>query len=460
MKKYCMYCMKPIGRDEGKCPFCGKSQSVASKEDHLQPGTVLHQKFYVGAVIARDGLSITYVGRDTRRDVRVTIREYFPQGFAVRSSMESGVVEENAGGKEGKLYERGLERFLKEGEMLKGSEGKIGIAQVWDVFGENNTGYIVTDCPDGEVLPKYLSGREPILPDYVINGKLPVQKKRRSSALLPALGIALVLYLISMLAFFGLRGNFGGDGETTAAVAENETATVVNSENETTSAAAAESETTDEAETVETETLESETLSATESADKRRVVSTDDSSNLLDYTVVICGETYQFPCDVQDFKDNGWTFTDTTLAAGETTVISVEYEIDEELETTTTGELKVTYNWPYTNWTTLNLYIYNPGTEKAPISECVAYGMNNIDYLRPTTDIVLSTGLTYYDDETRISDLYGTPSEYGNEYVLTYACIFYTYYEDPGAEDRDNHMVEICCMNSRVTMLCVKNLVE
>ena len=86
MQEYCYYCMKPLN-GASVCPHCGKpaNSSETTSPYHLVPGSMLTEKYMVGAVLGEGGFGITYIGIDTTLSKRVAIKEFYP--FCRRQKM-------------------------------------------------------------------------------------------------------------------------------------------------------------------------------------------------------------------------------------------------------------------------------------------------------------------------------------------------------------------------------------
>ena len=81
MNRYCNHCMAPMNLSDRFCPSCGKSCDRKVPAHHLLPGTVLNGKFYVGEALGEGGFGITYIGRDIKLDMKVAIKEFYPNGY-------------------------------------------------------------------------------------------------------------------------------------------------------------------------------------------------------------------------------------------------------------------------------------------------------------------------------------------------------------------------------------------
>ena len=88
----CSYCMNEIGQVSEKCPHCGKSTAVTVPPHMLVPGTVLCGRYIVGIAKGEGGFGITYIGKDTKLDRTVAVKEYFPSAGAGRFQKGQGKV--------------------------------------------------------------------------------------------------------------------------------------------------------------------------------------------------------------------------------------------------------------------------------------------------------------------------------------------------------------------------------
>ena len=81
--KLCYGCMEPLGSDS-VCAHCGYDQNSTSLANYLKPGTVLHERYLVGKMLAANGEGVTYIGYDKTVDCKLLIREYFPERLCSR----------------------------------------------------------------------------------------------------------------------------------------------------------------------------------------------------------------------------------------------------------------------------------------------------------------------------------------------------------------------------------------
>ena len=152
LEKRCPYCMAPLSGDEGVCPVCGRDGSAyAPQVHHLPPGTLLEERYLLGAVLGEGGFGITYVGLDTRLDVKVAVKEYYPRDRAARSAADFPAVVSLVGmPPEG--FDRGRQRFLEEARVMARMEKQPAIVGVRDFFQANGTAYIVMEYVQGVTL--------------------------------------------------------------------------------------------------------------------------------------------------------------------------------------------------------------------------------------------------------------------------------------------------------------------
>lgn len=165
MSIYCSNCMKPIESGATICPYCKQPVHIDAPSHHLKPGTVLHGRYLVGKARGQGGFGITYIGFDTTLDVRVAIKEYYPNGFSSRNHDLTDNVTVTLDDTE--LYEKGKARFLQEAKTLARFYEEPGIVSVHDFFEENNTAYIVMEYLDGITLKRFVEAKGKIPPDSI-----------------------------------------------------------------------------------------------------------------------------------------------------------------------------------------------------------------------------------------------------------------------------------------------------
>ncbi len=151
--EYCYYCMSP--KDGLHCTQCKKEKPATVAAHHLAPGTMLNGRFLIGTALGEGGSGITYIGRDVNLEIRVAIKEYYPNGFVNRNNtLSNEVIHINEEKK--KFFEKGRKDFLNEARILAKFAGEVGIVDVRDFFEENNTAYIVMEYLEGTDLRSYL----------------------------------------------------------------------------------------------------------------------------------------------------------------------------------------------------------------------------------------------------------------------------------------------------------------
>lgn len=160
--------MKEVDKENaGQCSHCGYD-FLETKEIHhqLKPYTILAGKYLVGDVLGEGGFGITYIGYDLNLEIRVAIKEFFPNGYATRESKNTSVLTVYAGKNIDIVY-KWRDNFLKEARSLAKCANLSGVVGVKDFFQENNTAYIVQEFLEGQTLKEYCKER---------GGKLPVEQ--------------------------------------------------------------------------------------------------------------------------------------------------------------------------------------------------------------------------------------------------------------------------------------------
>lgn len=153
--KICISCMNELESFTDACPFCGFSEAqYETKPYQLQPRSILNGKYLIGRTIGEGGFGVTYVGWDLNLDIKVAIKEYYPNGIASRDNTQTTVIP--YAGESAEFFNSGKEKFLSEAQKLAHFSNLPGIVCVKDFFLENNTAYIVMEFIEGETLKSYL----------------------------------------------------------------------------------------------------------------------------------------------------------------------------------------------------------------------------------------------------------------------------------------------------------------
>ncbi len=177
--RYCPFCMNVIGTGDVICGACGKFVNEEVPTHHLKPGTILYNKIYIGASLGEGGFGITYIGRDLNLDIKVAVKEFYPNGYVNRANTISPNL--SCGGAIDKLdfFEKGKERFLQEARVLAKFSKDPGVVEVRDFFEENNTAYIVMEFLEGIDLKEFLKRNGRLTPNQTLNLLMPVMDALR-----------------------------------------------------------------------------------------------------------------------------------------------------------------------------------------------------------------------------------------------------------------------------------------
>ncbi len=152
---FCFDCFTDKG-SHNSCPHCGYAPDNSKEAAlYLAPGTLLSSKYLVGKVLGQGGFGITYLGWDTNLDIRIAIKEFFPQGLVSRVPGENSVVSYTGTIKD--QFSFGVESFLREAKTLARFEHHPNIVTVRDFFKENNTAYMVMSFIEGLSLLEHLN---------------------------------------------------------------------------------------------------------------------------------------------------------------------------------------------------------------------------------------------------------------------------------------------------------------
>lgn len=179
MSKRCLGCMEYYGDEFEICPHCGYIEGTPAEEAiHMEPGTILHDRYIVGKVLGFGGFGVTYIGWDGRLEQKVAIKEYLPSEFSTRMPGQSTVTVFN--GEKEEQFRDGLEKFVDEAKRLAKFQNEPGIVKIFDSFSENDTAYIIMEYLDGETLTERLKREQVIPEDEAVAMLWPVMKSLQS----------------------------------------------------------------------------------------------------------------------------------------------------------------------------------------------------------------------------------------------------------------------------------------
>ena len=168
IENLCANCMREMRNPDGACEFCGFDiRTFNLPRNHMRPFSILAGKYLIGKSIGEGGFGITYIGMDLNLEVRVAIKEYYPQGFALRDNRTNDSTVWPCSENTQAFFEEGREKFINEARTIAKFRDLPEIVGVMDFFRENQTAYIVMEYLDGKTLKQYLAAN---------GGKIPVSE--------------------------------------------------------------------------------------------------------------------------------------------------------------------------------------------------------------------------------------------------------------------------------------------
>ena len=151
----CYNCFQNRPAESGACPHCGFDPAAARHYPLALPcGSILAGQYLVGRTLGQGGFGITYAARDLKAQTSVAIKEYFPEGLAVRTAGTTRVL--SGGPQQEESFAYGKGKFLEEARTLARFNDHPGIVSVRSYFEENGTGYFAMERLDGVSLLQYL----------------------------------------------------------------------------------------------------------------------------------------------------------------------------------------------------------------------------------------------------------------------------------------------------------------
>ncbi len=153
--------------DAAVCPHCGKpvlSSAVGAAD--LKPGTLLRRRYVIGQCLGRGGFGAAYIARDIKRNMVVTVKEYFP-GFACAARLPDGSVAINPGEENASRFKTYRRYFRLEGNNLIRLRGVPNVPVLLDRFDALGTSYLVLNYLSGMSLLDVIKrqGKKPFSPD-------------------------------------------------------------------------------------------------------------------------------------------------------------------------------------------------------------------------------------------------------------------------------------------------------
>ena len=176
--KQCMGCMEIYQDNANVCPCCGYVEGTQPENTlHIQPGSILNNRYIIGKVLGYGGFGVTYIAWDSLLEQKVAIKEFLPSEFATRmlGRMEITIF---SGDKE-KQFMEGLIKFVEEAKKLAKFNNVPGIIKIFDCIEENNTAYIIMELLEGETLAERLEHEKKMSADKAISMLLPVMESLR-----------------------------------------------------------------------------------------------------------------------------------------------------------------------------------------------------------------------------------------------------------------------------------------
>lgn len=175
-QRQCMGCMEFYSAAYDICPHCGYEDGQKAMELlHIDPGTLLANRYIIGRALGYGGFGVTYLAWDTQLKRKLAIKEYLPSEFATRMIHHQNLIVAN-NEKKHQQYKDGMKKFLQEGQKLAQVSNIDGIVHMYDCFEANNTAYITMEYLEGETLAAFLEREGQISEQQAMDFILPVMQ--------------------------------------------------------------------------------------------------------------------------------------------------------------------------------------------------------------------------------------------------------------------------------------------
>ncbi len=140
----CMGCMQEIGNHR-ICPNCGFDTTEKQQAPFLPYGTVLSNRYIVGAGLDTNGESTRYLSYDKQTGDIVIVCEFLPIGLFSR---EEGTTEVKINYENRLVYSKLKDEFVNYYRVLSELRELSALMNVHNIFEENNTVYIIEENED------------------------------------------------------------------------------------------------------------------------------------------------------------------------------------------------------------------------------------------------------------------------------------------------------------------------
>jgi serine/threonine protein kinase len=130
---------------------------VTTNRQQALPDGTLVESFEIRRILGTGGFGVTYLGFDKSLERDVAIKEYFPQGIAVRKAGDTTLGPNSSDTEE--PFQYGLTRFLDEARVLA-RFSHPSVVRVHRFLEANGTGYLIMDFEEGRSLWQVLRLKE------------------------------------------------------------------------------------------------------------------------------------------------------------------------------------------------------------------------------------------------------------------------------------------------------------
>ena len=140
----CMGCMQEIGNHK-ICPSCGFDTTEKQQAPFLPYGTVLANRYVVGAGLDTNGESTRYISYDKQTGDIVIVCEFLPIGLFSR---EESIAEIKINYENRLVFSKLKDEFVNYFRILSELRELSALMNVHNIFEENNTVYVIEENED------------------------------------------------------------------------------------------------------------------------------------------------------------------------------------------------------------------------------------------------------------------------------------------------------------------------